>query len=147
MIIIASGTKFDDLTVLNEGERQPYKTSSRTHRTFDCECICGAVINCRMDKLRAGRLKSCGCTKTIHGEHNLRLHRCWYDMRRRAKNREQCGVCSLWESYLSFKEWALMHGYEETLVLCRNGDVGDYTPDNVRWDTKGNNTLEYHGKL
>jgi hypothetical protein len=148
MIVIANGTKFDNLIVLNEGERQPYKTSSRTHRTFDCKCIfCGAIINCRMDKLRVGRVKSCGCTKIIHGEHNSRLHRCWCDMKRRAKARKHCTVCLLWKSFQSFKEWALTHGYEETLVLCRNGDIGDYAPDNVRWDTKGNNTLEYYGKL
>ena len=32
--------------------------------------------------------------------------------------------------------------YEPGLCLCRYGDEGDYTPENTRWDTRGNNTRE-----
>jgi hypothetical protein len=43
-----------------------------------------------------------------------------------------------------FRLWAEASGYNDDLVLCREGDEGDYTPDNVRWDTKSNNSKEYN---
>ena len=65
----------------------------------------------------------------------------------RASNRKDCEVCEAWQDWKAFKEWALSNGYEDTLLLCRNADVGDYCPNNARWDTKSNNSLEATGRL
>jgi hypothetical protein len=69
-------------------------------------------------------------------------------MRKRANQRgKSCNVSPLWSTYIGFKSWSLSNGYNDTLVLCRNGDVGDYSPDNARWDTKGNNAREACSKV
>ena len=32
--------------------------------------------------------------------------------------------------------------YADNMALCRTGDTGNYEPNNVRWDTRGNNQVE-----
>ncbi len=51
-----------------------------------------------------------------------------------------------WLCFDKFKEWALANGYEDGLILCRNGDKGHYEPINVRWDTWQSNLVESHNK-
>ena len=78
-----------------------------------------------------------------------RLKDCFYDMIKRSRRRLLSGdMCSVyWETFEQFKLWSLASGYQDTLVLCRNGDTGNYHPDNVRWDTVGNNTIEAHAEF
>lgn len=71
------------------------------------------------------------------------LSSAYTNMKTRAKGRVDCLVCVEWKSsYKEFVTWALANGFKEGLTLCRNGDVGNYEPDNVRWDTQANNTIE-----
>lgn len=71
----------------------------------------------------------------------------WIGMRKRAKKRKDCNVFPEWEDYAVFKAWSLANGYSEVNnTFCRNGDKGDYSPDNARWDTKGNNSAENFAK-
>jgi hypothetical protein len=45
-------------------------------------------------------------------------------------------VCSEWESFVTFREWAENNGYENNLSIDRiNGD-GNYEPNNCRWATR-----------
>ena len=87
-----------------------------------------------------------------HGESNsvngrpTRLWKCWECMRTRARGRESCLVYDEWRDYLTFKAWSLANGYTDKLVLCRNGDTGNYEPNNVRWDTVANNIKEANSK-
>lgn len=67
-------------------------------------------------------------------------------MKRRSKSRKDCNVFKGWLSFEVFKKWALDNGYTDQLVLCRNGDKGDYEPNNCRWDTQENNVKERHEK-
>lgn len=64
----------------------------------------------------------------------------WFAMNRRAKSREDCVV--MFKDYQHFKSWALSSGWERGLCFCRNGDTGNYTPKNMRLDTKANNNIE-----
>ncbi len=72
--------------------------------------------------------------------HRNPLSRAWTNMKQRAKTRTNCEV--MWESYLEFVEWSLANGFRDGLTLCRNGDTGNYEPNNCRWDTQANNTIE-----
>ena len=63
-------------------------------------------------------------------------------------------VCKDWLNFLSFQEWAVKNGYEDTLTLDRiNNDKG-YYPDNCRWtdritqqnNTRHNRLLTYKGQ-
>jgi hypothetical protein len=53
------GQVFGRLTVISELERRHVGTVFL--RYFLCRCECGRDVNVRMDALRAGRTKSCGC--------------------------------------------------------------------------------------
>jgi len=46
-------------------------------------------------------------------------------------------VCIEWRnSFLVFREWALSHGYADTLELDRIDSDGNYDPWNCRWTTR-----------
>lgn len=57
-------------------------------------------------------------------------------------------VCKEWLlDYESFKRWALLSGYSDTLTLDRKNNDGDYSPDNCRWATRkeqSRNTSSIH---
>lgn len=81
-----------------------------------------------------------------HGEAGTRLYRIWGNMKTRCEypgaiNYSYYGgkgvtVCAEWsQSYETFRDWALVNGYDEDLTIDRiNGDKG-YSPDNCRWST------------
>lgn len=77
----------------------------------------------------------------------FKLAMCWTNMKQRANSREDCEVFEEWQTYAGFRIWAINNGYKEGLALCRTGDVGDYKPDNVRWDTLANNMIEANSKI
>jgi hypothetical protein len=83
-----------------------------------------------------------------HG--GTRLRYCWRSMKRRSRQRIAkgipCNVCVEWLDYTVFEVWATANGYNDSLIMCREGDVGDYKPSNVRWDTKASNLIEAKAK-
>ena len=51
-------------------------------------------------------------------------------------------VCDTWKtSYVTFKNWAIAHGYNENLELDRINVNGNYEPENCRWISHHEQTL------
>tara|TARA_B100001939_G_scaffold344132_1_gene358002 strand:- start:906 stop:1577 length:672 start_codon:yes stop_codon:yes gene_type:complete len=51
-------------------------------------------------------------------------------------------VCEEWLIFDNFVNWSLKSGYHPSLVISRNGDQGDYTPDNCCFKTASENNEE-----
>lgn len=125
-----------------------------------CMCDCGTETIVFANSLKQGRARSCGCLRkeesakraTRHGKARSRLYRIWQGMRNRCKydydntkswHGRGIKVYEEWEnSFESFYEWAIHHGYAEGLSIDRIDSDGNYTPDNCRWadaKTQANN--------
>ena len=152
-----TGMRFGRLIVIEEAPQiKPGKTR------WLCRCDCGEekIINGR--ELMAGDTQSCGCLKRelvakrmshllrTHGESRTKLYRKWYSMIGRCSNPKDVNyknygfrginVCQEWESdFLSFKDWALSHGYLDGLEIDRIDVNKDYCPENCRWVTHTEN--------
>lgn len=155
------GKKFGKLLVVDFGEDYISPSGKRKHR-FICRCECGKESLVDIYSLQNGSVKSCGCQKnTKHGMYNSRLYKIWDSMKCRCsdtpsgdKNYKNIKVCSEWESFEPFMEWALNNGYASDLSIDRIDFLGDYCPKNCRWVTikaqannKNNNHLAtYNGE-
>lgn len=86
-------------------------------------------------------------TKLPEGLYNSRLYQCWASMKRRCYNKNVSNytnyggrgikVCLDWHTFILFYNWAMANGYDDTLQLDRIDNNGDYTPDNCKWSTVG----------
>lgn len=162
-----TGEKFGKLTVL--GRDYSYKSPKRTK--WICKCECGNTKSIFRDALMQGRTKSCGCEmyanrkgqNKTHGMSKTRIYHEWHTMKLRcapnspnSKNYYDRGihVCNEWKNdFLTFYNWAISHGYAETLTIDRIDNNKGYSPDNCRWITieaqQANKTttvyIEYQG--
>ena len=145
------GKKFGILTVINKDE----SFHDCKHTKYICLCECGKTKSIYKHSLVNGRTKSCGCQQgkgkkgvnATHGMSKTRIYAEWCAMKRRclpntrdSKNYYSRGitVCDEWQNdFMSFYNWSMENGYDDTLSIDRiNNDKG-YSPKNCRWISIG----------
>lgn len=122
-----------------------------------CQCDCGNQIITSSHCLQQGNTKSCGCTHIEkssklcksrnyrHGYSKEPLYAVWKTMRQRCNNPKQYDyrwygakgitICPEWNDYCIFREWAITHGYNQSLTIDRIDCTGNYCPSNCRFIT------------
>lgn len=97
--------------------------------------------------LNKGIPKACNkCTpklKDCHHGYGTRIFGIWGNLRARCHNTKHrdyhnyggrgITVCQEWDSFESFRDWSLSHGYQEDLSIDRINNDRGYSPDNCRW--------------
>lgn len=169
-----TGMRFGKLTVLE------YTNKRNLNRNilWRCLCDCGNEIYVATSCLNSGHTKSCGCEKNNFvemgkiggkfGKHHLsrtRLYKCYNHMINRCHNSSNIQykdyggrgikVCEEWKNdFISFYNWAMDNGYNDTLTIDRIDVNGNYEPSNCRWvnmqkqnnNRRNNHIIIYNGE-
>lgn len=132
-----------------------------------CKCDCGNEFVRAKSRIRISPINACGkCAYTklekrytiTHGDSPKkapyhRLYNIWVGMKKRCYQPTHnyyhryggrgITICDEWlgkNGYINFKEWALSHGYKDSLTIERKDYDGNYCPENCCWITM----LEQH---
>lgn len=117
------------------------------------QCSCGKTTIAKPWSVEKGIIKSCGClnlkrngmsSHPLYVKFEGILKRCYYPKNPsyRWYGAKGIGVCREWKGNpLLFLEWGLMNGWKHGLQIDRVDSTKDYSPDNCRFVTARENTL------
>lgn len=143
-----TGNLYGQLTVLSES--LPRSEPTR----WICRCSCGNTKEIIGSSMKNGSTKSCGCLHietnkkqfTKHGDYLSKLYTVHRAMLQRCTNLNHkhfhlyggrgISICHQWMDFLVFKQWAITHGYQESLSLERVDTNQGYSPTNCCWASK-----------
>lgn len=121
------------------------------------KCGCGTKFTAKVNSVKTGDRKSCGCIlnndKKTHNLTSHPLYRKWSGMITRTTNKkEKCfnryggrgiSVCEEWKNdFKKFYDWAINNGYKKGLTIDRINNDGNYEPNNCQWLTMRENTMK-----
>ena len=147
-VVQMQGKRFGALAVL--------RRAPRTHRlaTWVCRCDCGIECIKRGDRLRQGRVKSCGQAGCSWWNFlppgavkaHPREYRSWAAMLRRCEGLNEkdrrnyldrgVKVCERWEKFENFFEDMGKRPTQQHTIDRYPNNAGNYEPGNCRWATK-----------
>lgn len=154
-LIDLTGNRYGRLVVLHQGERVGNRIG------WVCQCDCGNIKTISGKTLQNGLVKSCGCLRsetsrkkaTKHLMCDTRLYDIYSNMKKRCYNShsdhykwygaENKGIYEEWlgkDGFKHFADWALSHGYNDSLTIDRKDNSKGYSPDNCRWVTPKQNS-------
>ena len=149
-----TGQKFNLLTVVK------YSHTKKGHGSYwECVCDCGGIAVVRIDSLRAGSPKSCGCltrkwqktgnANRTHGKSKTRVYSQWLGIKRRCLNKNYkdyqhyggrgIKFCKRWTHFENF--YKDMGGCPPEYTIERIDNDGDYKKSNCKWIHKSKQNL------
>lgn len=156
---IKYGDKFYQLTALafDHIKHSIYKGKIARKSYWLFACDCGKTTIARVDSVKGGKIKSCGCLKTKklrkrmtkHRKSNTRIYKIWQSMKQRCENENVeryniyggrgIKVCKRW---LKFENFYADMGDPPNKKSCidRKNTNGNYEKDNCHWTTKKENS-------
>ena len=145
-LINLTGRRFGRLTV---------GKYNRQSKKWLCECDCGNFKGISAGHLNDGHARSCGCLNSEilknrnykHGLYGTRAYKIYAGILQRCLNKNDpafldyggrgISICNEWlNDFMSFYNWAMSHGYSDSLSIDRKNVNGNYEPDNCRWATQ-----------